>query len=401
MSRSSLTVTTLSMFRRSLFCVAVLTASLGASCEKTPSPPPPPKVVEPPFVPEVLAWVLPYDNSIQSFERNARYITIASPTYFRLAVDGKNAKLEDWDPGAPFPRPKLMAALKGATPAILPLVGCIGPCGPKISRVIDDEAARKAHVADLIRVTREQGLTGLVIDYEDVDANEANVSRFVDELSTGLRAAGKRLVLVVQEPCGVDPTCKRTPYPFALKSLVKKVDLLAIMEYDFVVDGTGAPAPRAWVEKGLKKVQAEIGADGPDMRKVVCALPFYGRVTKGIADDTAVLFDEVRPGVIRNAKVTIGPLALDANALSKVATVTGGSGATKSGTLYLEDKETIAARIAMLSQFKMGGVAIWRLGGEDPCITSELAKLRQMPVPVCPARGGVPSASSSAGTAPQ
>jgi hypothetical protein len=345
------------MMKRALLCVAVLTSSLGASCEKAP-----PKAAPPGFVPEVLAWVLPYSNSLKSFERNARYVTVASPTYFRLAIDGKSAKLEDWDPGMPFPRPKLAAALNGATPAIYPLVGCIGPCGPKISRIIDDDGARNAHVADLLRVAREQSLAGLVIDYEDVDAKEANVTRFVEDLATALHAVGKRIVLVVQEPCGVDPTCKRTPYPFALKKLVKSIDLLAIMEYDFVVDGS------------------EIG-EGPELRKVVCALPFYGRLTKGIADDTAVLFDEVRTGAIRASKVTVGPMAFDPNALSKVATVTG---ATASGTLYLEDKETIAARVALVSKFRMGGVAIWRLGGEDPCVTTVLAKLREMPVPTCP-----------------
>lgn len=379
--------------KRALACAVVLASSLGASCEKTTPAPPTPAKVEPPFVPEVLAWVLPYDNSLQSFERNARYITIASPTYFRLAVDGKNAKLEDWDPNVPFPRPRLTAAMKGATPVVLPLVGCIGPCGPKISRVIDDEGARKAHINDLMRVVREQNLAGLVIDYEEVDASEANVSRFVADLAKELHASQKKLVLVIQEPCGVDPACKRTPYPFALKSLVKDVDQLAVMEYDFVVDGTGAPAPRAWVEKGLRRVATEIGEGSPELRKVLCAIPFYGRVTKGIADDTAVLFDEVKPGAIRTSKATIGPLSFDKNALSKTAPVTGGAGGKTTGTLYLEDKDTIAARAALLAPFKMGGVAIWRLGGEDPCMTSELAKLRQMP-PVPCAAPAAPSSSA-------
>lgn len=369
------------IIHRVALCSVLLGATLGASCERNDSgavrgapasEPPPPA--------EVLAWVLPYDNSLASLERNARFVTIASPTFFRLAVQGKTAKLEDWDPGAPFPRSRLTTALSGAAAAVLPLVGCIGPCGPKISRVLDDEAARRAHVHDLLRVVHAQGLGGLVIDYEDVDASERSVTSFVDELARGLHAAGKRLVLVIQEPCGVDPGCRRSPYPFALKTLVQMVDHLAIMEYDFAVDGSAPPAPRAWVDRGLRKVAAEVGG-GPNLRKVICALPFYGRVTKGIADDTAVLFDEVKAGSVRNAKVSVGPLRLDPHAFSKVATVTGPG---KSGVLYLEDRETIAARIAHVSSLNLGGIAIWRLGGEDPCITPELAKLRRMPGPACP-----------------
>jgi peptidoglycan-N-acetylglucosamine deacetylase len=369
---------------RFAFRLTLLALSLGSACVRSePSTGAPngkttPIVAASPREPEVLAWVLPYENSLASLERNARFLTIASPTFFRLAVSGKSARLEDWDPGAPFPRRRLGTALEGAAAAVLPLVGCIGPCGPLISRVLDDDAARKAHVDDLVRVAREQKLAGLVIDYEDVDARESSVSRFVDDLASALHAAGKRLVLVVQEPCGFDPACKRNPYPFALAKLVRAVDLLVIMEYDSVVDGSGPPAPRAWVELGLRKVIADVGER--ELHKVVCGVPLYGRVTQGMTEDTAVLFDDVRASGIGRTKATLGTRTLDPQALSKLVTVTT---PTRSGTLYLEDRDTIAARIAHLSQLKLGGIALWRLGGEDRCVTPELAKLRGLPPPAC------------------
>lgn len=327
----------------------------------------------------VVAWVVPYDDSLQSLARNAQWVTVASPTYFRLAVAGKAVRLEDWDPGKPFPRAQLAAIRQRARFEVIPLVGCIGPCGPQISRVLDDDAARAQHVADLLRTARDQQLDGLFIDYEDVDAREASVTRFVDDLSAGLHAAGKKLGLVVQEPCGADPACKRNPYPFALGTLVRKVDMLAVMEYDFAVDGSAPPAPRAWVERGLSKVVAEVGK-GPNLSKVLCAVPLYGRVSTGIADDTAVLFTEVSPGRVRNAQATIGPLTFDPSALSKVA---GVSTAAKSGTLFLEDRETLAARLALVTRYRIGGVALWRLGSEDPCVSTELARFRRMPLPPC------------------
>jgi hypothetical protein len=336
--------------------------------------------VVPEAPPEVAAWVVPYADSLASIERNAAWVSIASPTYFRLAVNGKSAKLEDWDPAVPFPRARL-DAVRARTPSlqVLPLVGCIGPCGPKISRVLDDAPARAAHIADLLRVTREQNLSGLFIDYEDVDAGEANVTKFVEELSSGLHGAGKKFGLVVQEPCGADPSCKRNPFPFNLKTLIDKVDHLAIMEYDYAVDGSAPPAGRDWVSRGLAKVVSEIG-DGPKLRKVMCAVPLYGRVSTGIADDTAVLFAELQPGRVRSAQVTVGKLTLDPAALSKVASVTAGA---KSGTLYFEDHETLAGRLALASKFKLGGVALWRLGSEDPCTGAALARYRKMQPPAC------------------
>jgi spore germination protein YaaH len=327
---------------------------------------------------EVLAWVTPYDDSLASLARSARFLTIASPTFFRLAVDGKSVRLEDWDPNVPFPRQRLASSLGAASVEVLPLVGCIGACGPMISRVLDDDGARKAHVDALVKTAHEQNLAGLVIDYEDVNARQASVDRFVSDLASALHAAHKRLVLVVQEPCGAAPACHRDPYPFSLGTLADVVDLLVVMEYDYVVDGSGPPAPRAWVERGLSKVSHDVPPVA--RRKIIAALPLYGRVTRGMAPDTAVLWGDVHGGAFQKRNVTVGALSLDPEVLSKVARV---STATATGTLYLEDRETLALRLDRLAPLGLGGVALWRLGGEDPCITVALAKLRGLPAPTC------------------
>lgn len=328
---------------------------------------------------EVLAWVVPYEDSLASLRRNADYVTVVSPAYFRLAVSGDRAHLEDWDPAAPFPRAALSEIQRGAAFEVLPLVGCVDACGPQISRILDDRAARARHVADLVRVVREQELDGLFIDYEEVDATEANVTAFVRDLASALHRDGKKLGLAIQEPCGSDPTCLRAPYPFALRTLARLVDLLAVMEYDYSVDGSAPPAPRAWVERGLAKTVSEI--DARDKKKLLCGVPLYGRVSADLSGgDTAVLFRDVAAERIGEREVALGPLTLDPEALSKIATVRS---ATWSGTIYLEDRESLAARVALAASYGVGGVALWRLGGEDPCTSRELARLRRKPPPPC------------------
>lgn len=354
---------------------AALLALVGAGCPRVRSSP---AAQDGP--PEIVAWVLPYDDSLESLARNAPWIGVASPAYFRVAVTEGRARLEDWDPAAPFPRARLEELRGRAAFEVIPLVGCVDACGPKISRVLDDDAARAHHVRDLARVVREQRLGGLFIDYEEIDAKPASVSRFVKELAAAIHADGKKLGLVVQEPCGSDPACRRAPFPFALRTLTRVVDWLVVMEYDYAVDGSAPPAPRDWVERGLAKTIAEI--DAQDRNKVLCALPLYGRLSASLVTDgdTAVRFGDVRPGFVRDLEVTIGPLTLDRAALSKVATVTAGE---RSGTLYLEDRDTLSARLSLVSKFGLGGVALWRLGGEDPCTARELAKLRRSPPPPC------------------
>lgn len=328
---------------------------------------------------EVLGWVLPYEDSLASLRRNADLLTVVSPTYFRLAISGDRAHLEDWDPEAPFPRARLEGIQRHAAFEVLPLVGCVDACGPKISRILDDGPARRRHIDDLVRVVREQHLAGLLIDYEELDASEESVTAFVRDLASRLQRDGKRLGVAVQEPCGIDPTCRRAPFPFALGTIARLADLLVVMEYDFAVDGSAPPAPRAWVERGLTKAVSAI--DDRDKKKLLCGVPLYGRVSADLSGgDTAVLFRDVQPDRIGGAKVTLGPLSLDPEALSKVAAVRSDTG---SGTLYLEDRETLAARLALASSYEIGGVALWRLGGEDPCTSRELARLRGKPPPPC------------------
>jgi spore germination protein YaaH len=361
-----------------LLALALLVTSCGASTGSTPSPSQV-EAKERTRGPDVLAWVLPYADSLKSLERNAAWLTIVSPTYFRLAVVGKTVRLEDWDPAVPFPRAPLESIRARSSFSVLPMVGCIGTCGPLISRVLEDDRARTGHIADLVRVAREQQLDGLFLDYEDVDASEASVTRFLTDLASALHASGKRLGLAVQEPCGVDPACARAPFPFALRPIADMVDHLAVMEYDFSVDGSAPPAPRDWVSRGLAKVVGQIG-DEPKLRKILCGLPLYGRVSAGIAGDTAVLFGDIKPGQVRSAQVAFGTFAFEPSVLSKRATVTPGA---KSGTLYLEDHETLAARLELASTFKLGGVALWRLGSEDPCVGGELARYRGLAGPAC------------------
>lgn len=308
---------------------------------------------------------MPYEDSLASLERNAPLLTVVSPAYFRLNVVGLSAALEEWDPGVPFPRARIDRLVeKGslARASVLPLVGCIGPCGPKISRLLDDKEGREAHVRSLVHAAKAQNLSGLFIDYEDVDAKESSVTSFVTELAAALHTEGKKLGLVVQEPCGAAPTCKRAPYPFALDTLVLHVDLLAVMEYDYAVDGSSPPAPAAWVKRGLEHLARAIPS--PEHRKkTLCAVPLYGRATAGLFEDTAFLHRDYVARRLGQTPFVIDEEHEDAEALSKVATVSAGQ---KKGKLYIEDATSLAKRLSLTSEWGLGGVALWRLGGEDP-----------------------------------
>ena len=324
--------------------------------------------------PLVAAWVVPYEDSLVSLERNADYLTVVSPTYFRLRVSGLTAAVEDWDPGMPFPRARLQKLVAGGRvrkSSVLPMLGCIGPCGALISRILDSPEARSKHVRDLLELVKAQDLSGLFVDYEDVNARKESVTTFVHELAQGLHSERKALGIVVQEPCGAGPGCKRRPYPFDLREIADDVDVLAVMEYDYAVDGSMAPAPRKWVRAGLELTALAVG--DRNRKKVVCAVPLYGRATTGLLDDTAVLHSDIVGKRAGRKSFEVSTPVYDDEALAMIATMKVGE---KSGMVYFENQATLAKRLALISELRLGGVALWRLGGEDPCISAELARFR-------------------------
>src|SRR5262249_899453 len=139
---------------------------------------------------------------------------------------------------------------------------------------------------------------------------------------------------------------------------------LAVMEYDFTVDGSDAVAPRRWVEAGLARVRE---AAGDHLPRVFIGVPLYGRVSRAIAGQNDVLWADLQRDQLRGVPLRLVGRRFVREKLSQVTKVELGPDRVPA-LIHHDDHRTLAERLRLIDQAGFAHVALWRLGGEDPAI---------------------------------
>ena len=127
----------------------------------------------------------------------------------------------------------------------------------------------------------------------------------------------------------------------------------------------GSVASIGFVEDGIAQTLEDVPAN-----KVINAVPFYTRVWKTNGDKvTSEALDmETAHNFIKN------------NGLAMAWNATAGQNygeIQKGNTLYqiwMEDKDSIEAKLAVMRKYNIGGVAAWKLGYETPDIWDMIGK---------------------------
>jgi spore germination protein YaaH len=334
----------------------------------------------------VLAWLIGGATALRSLRENALHIDIVSPAYWRVSTDsGGAAKLAEWDPANPVDRREVASIAREKGLSLLPLVGCAGACAREVSAVLADPIRRAVHVRALVEGTRAHAPEGIFLDYQEIGTPPEVLGTFLEEMADALHKQGRKLGVAVPEPCGASKRCGRPRYAYNLGHVARAADLVAVLWYDHTVDGSGPVAPRAWLERGLRRVRTEVGARSD---RVLAGVPFYGRISKGLARDTAVLWSDIQSGRIDDRPFQVVARRFDKGNLSQVAKIAYGP-RRRPGRLHFEDHETLAARLRVLDAHGFRSVAVWRLGGEDPCNWEVLAAWKKGER-ASPCRGATP-----------
>lgn len=198
------------------------------------------------------------------------------------------------------------------------------------------------------------GIDGINVDFERVtgDAGEDYI-QFIRELSVECRKRG--LVLSVDNYV---PANYNAHYEWKEQGVM--ADYVIIMGYDEHWSGceeAGSVASLGYVEQGIQKMVQEVPAE-----KVINALPLYTRIWATAAD-----------GTVTSQTVGINA-ASDYLARRSIAyewdETTGQNYAdfTAEGSLvqvWLEDEQSIGAKISVMKNYGLGGVATWKLGFDE------------------------------------
>ncbi len=224
-----------------------------------------------------------------------------------------------------------------------------------IAQILSTTSNRKTLINNLIQTTLSYDIDGINIDFEEVPQEAGpDYVQFLRELSIPCRQNG--IVLSVDNYV---PTEYTAHYGRAQQGEV--IDYFIIMGYDEHYGGSsqaGSVASYNYVKTGIENTIKDVPAS-----KVINALPFYTRLWK-IADGVSseALTMSGADNVLSQYGVT--PV-WDPETQQNFAQFEA-DGATYQ--IWLEDAQSISAKLNLMSGYNLAGVAAWKLGLEKAAI---------------------------------
>lgn len=211
-------------------------------------------------------------------------------------------------------------------------------------------------INNLINTATEYDLDGINIDFEDigVDAGEGFIE-FIRELSIPCRANGIVLSVDNYVPMGYNDYYRRDEQGVV-------ADYVIIMGYDEHHGNSkeaGSVASIDFVEKGIANTIAEVPAG-----KVINAVPFYTRIweTNGDSVSSQVVGMDMADEYVANHSIDI---RWDEETCQNYGEYQSGNSLYQ---VWLEDDESIRVKLNVMDNYKIAGVAEWRLGLEKPSV---------------------------------
>ena len=222
--------------------------------------------------------------------------------------------------------------------------------------VLSRTSSRQNLISQLVNAAVGAGIDGINVDFEQLSEDVGvHFLEFLRELS--IECHKNNLVLSVDNPVPEDFT---SHYDRAEQG--KLVDYVIIMGYDeqYVrCEEAGSVASLPWVEKGIQDTIAEVPA-----QRVINAVPFYTRLWKteaGSLSSEAIGMDTAQEVVnTNNAQVY-----WDSDVSQNYGSF------EKDGCTYqiwIEDSQSIAAKVQLIQKYNLAGVAAWKLGFENSSI---------------------------------
>ncbi|MDU2063194.1 MAG: glycosyl hydrolase family 18 protein [Sporomusaceae bacterium] len=277
-------------------------------------------------------------GSFPSMKTFAASMTGVGPFWYRATADGTLETKESqlvYDTGRQlglkiFP---LITNKTGATDAVL-----------------GDPATRSKVVNNIVKVVTEKPYDGVNIDFELLPPKQRdNLTAFMAELYEKIHPLNKLVIISVFPQVDV---AEDVSGAYDYKALAQNSDFLQIMTYDHHWS-TSPPGPIAeisWFEKNVKYAIDECGA-----HKIIIGVGAYGYdwPEKGAAE-TVKYVDAIVKAEQNGVKINYDDK--DEAPWFKY----------KGREVWFENAKSTAAKLDVVARYNPAGIAIWRLGQEQP-----------------------------------
>ncbi len=267
------------------------------------------------------------------------------------------------------------------------IIGAVtdGTAARKMSRILKDKTRRTAHVKALVSLAVSNHYDGIDLDYEkfafyDGSSTWANTRpawvAFVKQLSKALHARGLWLTASVPVMYNSNRDSSSGYWVYDYKNIAPYVDRLRIMTYDYSVSRPGPIGPIAWVRRVLDYATSQVPAG-----KIQVGVPAYGRDWPTTTDGCPV---DNMPTTTSYTSSAVEQLARDkgitptwdgTNAEKTFSYNKTYAGLNKNGnpttckvkrTVWFQEATATKRRAQLVGEYKLGGIAQWTIGGEDP-----------------------------------
>ena len=220
------------------------------------------------------------------------------------------------------------------------------------TETLSSTAARQNIISQLIQAAQDVGMDGINVDFESLSEDVGtHFLEFLRELS--IECHKNNLVLSVDNPVPEDFT---SHYDRAEQGRV--VDYVIIMGYDehYVGSEAGSVASLPWVEQGIQDTLDEVPAE-----RVINAIPFYTRLwrtTGGNVTSEAIGMDQAQQTIAESNVETYW---------DKTTSQNYGKYDIDNSTyqIWLEDAQSVAEKVKLVSKYDLAGVSAWMLGFEN------------------------------------
>jgi spore germination protein YaaH len=346
---------------------------------------------------KILTGWIPYysiKTSLPAAINNADLIREVMPFWYTLKFDGKSQKTVVTDlytPANPsVPMAQTVGALRNAGFSLIPTI-TDGTTKDVLAGLLAKPAARTQIVEAITSMVVANNYDGIDLDFEGFAFVDSNATwsktaplwtAFIKELSTSLHAQKK--VLSVSTPYVLDPKgAQKGYYVYAWAAIAPFIDRLRIMTYDYSVAKVGPLGPISWTERTLQYAVSVIPAS-----KVFIGIAGYGRdwvtavsgvcpanvasVIKGGAKAATFVMRDAQTlaasyGVTPVFNEQYGEMTFSYQKVYNGTTAAGlATSCTAQRTAWFQDAKAFSLRAALVDKYRLGGIAEWTLGMEEP-----------------------------------
>lgn len=220
------------------------------------------------------------------------------------------------------------------------------------STILNDYAKRQELIEEIVDVCVEYKLDGINIDFENMYEKDKDVfSRFVIELVPRMKEIGIVTSVDLTAPDG-SPTWSLCYDRLVLGNVADYLAFMAYDQYGTSSNKAGTTAGYNWIETNLVKFLETYEVDS---EKIILGIPFYTRIWTETADGTVSSKIVVMQDVESNIPDGVQKQWNDKLKQYYVEFKSGSN--TKK--MWVEDLESIKAKVSLVSKYNLAGVAAW------------------------------------------